>query len=58
MLVLPALVCSRGYKQEREGEDPRSLVEGLESDESLFGCVLIARVLIAPSWDILLSLYR
>ena len=23
------LVCSRGYKQAREGEDPKSLVEGV-----------------------------
>jgi hypothetical protein len=34
LLVLPALVCSRGYKRAREGEGPKSLVEvsnGVES---------------------------
>ena len=31
-------VCSRGYRWTREGADPRSLVEGLKSDESLFNC--------------------
>ena len=31
-------VCSRGYRWAREGADPRSLVEGLKSAESLFSC--------------------
>ena len=51
LLVLPALVCSRGYKWTREGADPRSLVEGLKSAESLF-----SHVLVRPSWDVLLPL--
>ena len=29
------LVCSRDYKQAREGEDPKSLVEGVNGTESL-----------------------
>ena len=29
-------VCSRGYRWARDGADPRSLVEGLKSAESLF----------------------
>ena len=29
LLVLLDLVCSRGYKQAREGEDPKSLVKGV-----------------------------
>ena len=29
------LVYSRGYKQAREGEDPKSLVEGVNGTESL-----------------------
>ena len=28
LLMLPALVYSRGYKQAREGEGPKSLMEG------------------------------
>ena len=28
LLVLLALVCSRGYKRAREGEGPKSLMEG------------------------------
>jgi len=39
LLVLSTLVCSRGYKRAREGADPRSLVEGLKSAESLFNHV-------------------
>ena len=31
-------VCSRGYRWTREGADPRSLVEGLKSAESLLRC--------------------
>ena len=41
LLILPALVYSRGYKWVREGEDPRSLVEGLKSAESLFSRVFL-----------------
>ena len=48
LLVLPALVCIRGYKWAREGEGPKSLVEGLKSAESLLSSVLVRHVLICP----------
>ena len=34
LLVLSALVCSRGYKREREGEVPKSLVRRTNGVES------------------------
>ena len=34
------LVCSRGYKQAREGEDHKSLVEG--SSIAAVSCVLVS----------------
>ena len=34
LLVLPALVCSRGYKRGREGAGPKSLVKGSNGVES------------------------
>ena len=34
LFVLPALVCSRGYKRTREGEGPKSLMEGSNAVES------------------------
>jgi hypothetical protein len=34
LLVLPILVCSRGYKRAREGEGPKSLMEGSNRVES------------------------
>ena len=41
-------VCSRGYRWAREGADPRSLVEGLKSAESLFSCSVLCSCL-SPS---------
>ena len=38
-------VCSRGYRWAREGADPRSLVEGLKSAESLFSCSAVCSCL-------------
>ena len=38
-------VCSRGYRWAREGADPRSLVEGLKSVESLFSCLAMCSCL-------------
>ena len=38
-------VCSRGYRWVREGADPRSLVEGLKSAESLFSCSAVCSCL-------------
>ena len=32
--MLPSLVCSRGYKRAREGEGPKSLMEGSNGVES------------------------
>jgi len=43
LLVLPALVCSRGYKQAREGADPKSLVEKSNGvDAKMFRCYLLS----------------
>ena len=38
-------VCSRGYRWTREGADPKSLVEGLKSAESLFSCSAVCSCL-------------
>jgi len=37
-LMLPSLVCSRGYKQTREGEGPKSLVERVSPIELSVYC--------------------
>ena len=43
LLVLPALVCSRSYKQAREGADPKSLVEKSNGvDAEMFRCYLLS----------------
>ena len=43
LLMLPALVCSRGYKQAREGADPKSLVEKSNGvDAKMFRCYLLS----------------
>jgi hypothetical protein len=53
LLVLPALVCSKGYKRMREGDDPKSLVKVSNGVESSW----IAGIRVAcPLWDALLPL--
>ena len=41
-------VCSRGYRWAREATNPRSLVEGLKSAESLFSCSAVCSCLCLP----------
>jgi hypothetical protein len=51
LLVLPAPVCSRGYKLAREGEDPKSLMEesnGVELDLVGLGFVPLYRASFLP----------
>ena len=40
------LVCSRGYKQVREGEDPKSPVEGVKGAESSLAAQPCARIVL------------
>ena len=43
LLVLPALFCSMGYKQAREGADPKPLVKKLNGvDTEMFRCYLLS----------------
>ena len=43
LLVLPALVCSRSYKQVRDAADPKSLVEKSNGvDAEMFRCYLLS----------------
>ena len=43
LLMLPALVCSRGYKQVREGANSKSLVEKSNGvDAKMFRCYLLS----------------
>jgi hypothetical protein len=51
LLVLPALVCSRGYKRTREGEGLKSLMEelnGVELDSARLGFIPPVGRLVSP----------